>query len=292
MKFKYALKILSAIILATVLLSLIFLGIGVYRNNVTVPEPTQEELTTAMNRVVDWLSTNEAKITRIHNSALWWMLKEASLISDNQRLQEIYRDYKYSYLDLKPNNVWTPYFDDDYTPVIKDIFAFDHLRDYQVFFIYALSCDAQLAEEARIQKQLNPDFCSFHYLHPRCVTHQQMGVRYLNLKGCGDHRQLSDQLLDIIDDEISLDFRVTDSYLQRALMLTDGDRPLKPIWIRRILDAQQSDGGWGDFYPIIELGSLQLGSASTKIVKGPLESDFHATAQAVWLLAMLIEDRK
>ena len=115
-----------------------------------------------------------------------------------------------------------------------------------------------------------------------------MAVRYLNKKQCGDFSALSTQLLDIIEQEITLDFRVTDSYLQRALMLTDSARNIKPIWLAKIINAQRPDGGWADFHPLIKISSIELGTTSTRPAKGPIPSDFHATAQAIWLLSMLI----
>lgn len=282
---KYTLLFISGILMLTLLLVLL----GVYNNNAEAEPATRKELQTSLDSAVEWLYDNKQTVTNIHNSALWWMIREASLITDNEELKQFYLDYKRANLDIRPRNVWSPYFYDDYTPKIDHITDLYPLREYQLFFIYSLSCSPNMSEEPVILKQFEADYCSNHFLHPRCVTHQQMGVRFLNKKGCGDHRELADSLLDIIEQEITWDFRTTDSYLQRALMLADGNRPLKPIWVKKILDAQMDDGGWPDFYPFIELGSLHLGTSSTRPTKGPRDSDFHATAQAIWLITMLIE---
>ena len=263
-------------------------AIGVYNNNVETTAPSNQEFQHSLSSAVSWLENNREKITKDHNSALWWMLKEASEISDNKQLKEFYLDYKQSFLDLIPRNIWSPYFYDNYTPTIEHITDLYPLHEYQLFFIYSLSCSAAMENESVIKKQLKTDFCSNHFLHPRCVTHQQMAVHFLNKKQCGDYSDLSNSLLDIINQEITYDFRVTDSYLQRALMLSDGNRALKPIWISKILERQQDDGGWSDFYPLISIGDTQFGTTSIRLAVGPIKSDFHATAQGIWLLALLI----
>lgn len=292
MKLKKFFKPLAISCLSATLLVILLIGLGVYNNNIDTAQPSRETLNSALDKATSWLHQNKSAIMANHNPALWWMLKEASLISDNEKLKTTYKNYKYSYLDLVPNNVWTPYFDEHYTPPLPDISFLIKLHDYQLFFIYALSCNTALKEDPIIQKQFDPDFCSNHFLHPRCVTHQQMAVRFLNKKQCGDHKDLANALLETITQEITYDFRVTDSYIQRALMLTDSDRPLKPVWISKILKAQMKDGGWADFYPIIELGNTRIGTTSTRPSKAPKASDFHATAQAIWLIAMLLDDTR
>jgi hypothetical protein len=125
-----------------------------------------------------------------------------------------------------------------------------------------------------------PVFAKTIFLHPRCVTHQLMAIRLLQKRNCGDHRKLTMRLLDIIETELSWDFRVTDSYLQRTLMLAesgDMDR-LKPVWIQRILDAQMPDGGWSDFHPLLDIGSMQLGMTSTWPATGARASTWAAPA--------------
>lgn len=68
--------------------------------------------------------------------------------------------------------------------------------------------------------------------------------------GCGDAaglQQLPGFLQDRIEREVTWDSRVTDAYLQRVLMLLESgaaDR-VEPVWVARILDAQNADGGWG-----------------------------------------------
>jgi len=76
-------------------------------------------------------------------------------------------------------------------------------------------------------------------------------------------------------------------------MLVDSGayRNVKPIWINNILEAQNKDGSWDDFHPILHFGNdkvLAYTSMLPKIQK--IKADFHTTAQAIWLLSMLLEE--
>jgi len=118
-------------------------------------------------------------------------------------------------------------------------------------------------------------------------------VRLLQRSNCGDQKKLaslSSELLDIIHTELSWDFRVGDAYLQRNLMLAEAGRLdlIKPVWIQRILDEQNPDGGWDDVHSILPLGgNIVFGLSSKLPVIKKEKSGFHATAQGVWLLSLL-----
>ena len=283
------------------IIGLFFIFIGVvycayeyYQNNKSVDWPATSEIQKTFNRSIDWLVANKLKIKNKHNPALWWMLKEASEINANKKLAEIYQQYKTQYLDVKRPNIWTPYFRKYYKPEVPDIMAFSSFSPYQLFFVYALSCDKELAQETIIQNQHDADFCGMHYLSPRCVTHQLMSVRLMQERYCGDEKQLatlSQSLQEIIVDELTYDFRVTDSYFQRVLGLAEAGNynAIKPVWVQRIIEAQNEDGGWDDMHPVITLGNSALGWTSLLPGYASKKSDFHATAQAVWLMALLLQ---
>ncbi len=68
---------------------------------------------------------------------------------------------------------------------------------------------------------------------------------------------------------------------------------VKPIWISNILKAQNEDGSWDDFHPILYLGSdYVLAHTSTLPKIGKPKADFHTTAQAIWLLSLLLNETK
>ena len=277
----------------------LIIGIAYYvyeysENNKVADWPATSEIQQTFNRSIGWLVANNSKNINNHNSALWWMLKETADINDNKKLTDIYQQYKTQYLDASRPNIWTPYFRKYYRPDVPDITAFSSYAPYQLFFVYALSCNKELAQEAIIQKQHEANFCGLHYLSPRCVPHQLMSVRLMQERYCGNDKQLaalSQSLQKIIIDELTYDFRVTDSYLQRVLALAEAGNydAIKPVWLQRIIDAQNEDGGWDDMHPVIQLGDAALGWTSILPGYASNESNFHATAQAIWLMALLLQ---
>lgn len=73
--------------------------------------------------------------------------------------------------------------------------------------------------------------------------------------------------------ELCTDFRVEDAYLQKVMMLVESGRrqDIKPIWVRRRVLEWEG----GRLYPQI---------------KSPPPSNLHATAQGIYLLAMLLNE--
>jgi len=266
---------------------------NVSQNNRNIEWPDRQQIDFAFDQSIKWLQTNSSKIERQHNPALWWMLKEASDISTNNDLKKIYNNYKKNYLDKNPLNIWSPYFSEYYKPRAPDIHSISNLKEYQIFFIYALSCDKDLETESVVQKQFLPDYCTPPFIYARCTTHQQMGVRLLQKHNCGNQERLSNlstKLIEKIHNELFWDFRVGDAYLQRSLMIAEAGRIdlLKPVWIQRILEAQNPDGGWDDIYPIFKFNNDKIfGLSSSLPVLRKAKSTFHATAQAIWLLSLL-----
>ena len=277
------------------ILSCAYFSYQYYANNKTASWPENAETQESFDKAVDWLSTHYSSIKDTYNPALWWMLKKASDINDNKKLARIYQQYKTEYLDPNPANIWTPYFRTFYRPLVPDITAFSDYAPYQVFFAYALSCNKTLEQEPIIQQQLEADYCGMHYLNPRCVTHQLMSVRLMQERFCGDDTQLATlslALQETIVDELTVDFRVTDSYLQRVLALAEAGNfdAIKPVWLQRIIKAQNNDGGWGDMHSIITISDTKsIGWTSTLPGYTSSESKFHATAQGIWLMALLLQ---
>ena len=177
---------------------------------------------------------------------------------------------------------------------LPELYMLSHLPDYNYLFLYGLTCDSDWEGEPEVQRQLDLGFCSMHYLHPRCVTHQMIGVRFMQRRNCGNSEvvgRLVQGLQDTIVAELTWDPRVVDAYIQRVVMLIDSgaaDR-VNPTWIWRVLNAQNDDGGWGDIDPVLRLpGGKTIGFSSKMIGYGNLHSNFHATAQGVWLISLLL----
>ncbi len=202
----------------------IFFAWQVWNNNRNTDAVPVTDIKHHFNRSVQWLQDSYPAIENTQNPILWWMIKQAAEASGDKRLHNIYTRYKQEHLDPQPNDLWTPMFNELYRPRVPERFLLPELADYQLFFLYSLSCDRDLANEPVIQKQLQADFCSMHYLHPRCITHQMMGLRFMQRYQCGFEKTVNNtiyELQQIIVDELTWDFRVTDAYIQRVLMLAD-----------------------------------------------------------------------
>ncbi len=288
-------KNLLGFTLFLIVIGIAYFSYQYYANNKAADWPDRQSLQNSFDESIQWLSNRYPDIKNTHNPALWWMLKEATDINDNKKLADIFQQYKTEYLDANPTNIWTPYFRKFYRPLVPEISTFNRYSPYQTFFIYALSCNKALAQEPIIQDQLHANFCSMHYLSPRCVTHQLMAVHLMQERYCGDNQQLetlANALQSIIVDELTYDFRVTDAYLQRVLMLAQSENfaAIKPVWIQRILAAQNDDGGWDDAYPVLSLSDTKvIGWSSTLPGLISTKSNFHATAQGIWLMALLLK---
>ncbi len=286
-----------------ILLLLLFAAVSIFfwqvwQNNHQINPVPHAKIQQHFLRSVSWLDANYATIENIQNPILWWMIKQAALTSGNNSLNRIFETYKKNHLDANPPNLSTPMFDKFYRPRLPDISQFSALRDYQTFFFYALSCDKDLGSEPLIQQQLSSEYCSMHYLHPRCITHQLMGLRFMQRYQCGYDEKVTtaiDELQQLVLSELTWDFRVGDAYIQRVLMLTDTGayNHIKPVWIDNILNAQNDDGSWDDLHPILSLsnGKVLAHTSLLPKIKKP-KADFHATAQAIWLLSLLLNENK
>lgn len=267
-------------------------------NNRDIPAIDSVVIEQHFNQSVAWLDHNYSEQENVKNPILWWMIKQASISSGNATLKNIYSRYKKKHLDPQAGNIWTPMFDELYRPRFPDPVLLPKMEDYQLFFLYALNCNKELGSEPVIQRQMRPEFCSAHYLHPRCITHQLMGLRFMQRYQCGFDDLVKSTINDLQQDvvaELSWDFRVTDAYIQRVLMLVDSGayKKVKPLWIKNILEAQNTDGSWDDLYPLINLGNGKVFALTSTLpkIKKP-EANFHTTAQAIWLLSLLLEDKQ
>lgn len=277
------------------LLLLLVLGLaaGVINNNFGDSTYSRDEVKTSFSRSIDWLYANRDNIMQDHNSMLWWMLIQAAEVSNDVRLTALVNEFKSRYANDYRYSVWSYLITGE--PSLRPFdAAIENLPDYNQHFIYAYSCNYYLAALPVIQMQNETDFCWKHHpVSPACTTHQLMGFRFMQRTDCNDVEALDtriDRISQFIRLQSMFDFRVVDVYLQRVLMQYDSDHAerVNPRWVKRILNHQREDGGWTDFETLIPLpGNYALGfSARIMDVRRPVSS-FHATAQGVWLMAML-----
>jgi hypothetical protein len=182
----------------------------------------------------------EEAATLLLNGALLHMVADCAQLSSDQRLRSVAAKYfqvtkaPYCFGRLvDPSSHFERPPDDD-----ERI-----LQDYQRWFLHAVApTDYLLSAEDRA------DMFSPNKYHTGSATHQLIAL-YLYRKFNGDTPDLERIIRQIsvqIASEASLDFRVTDLYLQRiACLLAAGQEDLvKRRWVERALAAQQADGGW------------------------------------------------
>jgi len=287
-------KIIKALLLLP-LIALALYGWGVVKNNKDVPMPDQAQLSAHLERSISWLVQHKGRILNDRNSMLWWMIAEAAKVSNEPRLTMLLNEFKQRNPRLS-RSLWSPLFWPQQRLRIDET-ALYGLPDYNQHFIYSLHCAQNLLDEfAVIKAQNQPDFCfqSSHIYRPACVTHQLMGINFQQQQQCQPAsvlKPLVSRLQADIVAQLTWDIRVIDVYLQRVMMLkiTGAGEQIKPIWLQQILDHQLSDGGWGDSEPLLNLGSTSLVFSARLLSFRSPRSSFHATAQGVYLLTMLLE---
>lgn len=265
----------------------------VWNNNRAVAPPNQDQLKTTLENSIRWLIDNQQSILDSNNPMLWRMVQQAGDISGDARLKALFANYAQSYLEKRPNNIWRPlFYPKSWVPVrFEEIANFPY---YNWHFIYAYTCDRELEKVPEIAAQNDPAFCD-HYQHrfrPACVTHQMIGLLLLKRSQCGDQAKLGsgiESLQQRIHSQLTWDPRVVDVYMQRVLMLVESGAAdsVKPVWLHQLIDAQQPDGGWSSFMPLIPIGGgRSIGISRLPSIKAP-KSDFHMTAQGILLFTLL-----
>jgi hypothetical protein len=285
-----SLKIFSFIIGAPALI----LALAILHNNIGDSDYSQVELNNAFNQSVNWLQQNNLTIQNEDNSMLWWMLIQAASIQHNETLDAIIAQYKTKNAARYENSAWSYLITGQSNPNIG-IYSLGNPADYNIHFVYGFSCSRSLADEDIVKIQNQTDFCWRHHpVSPACTTHQLMAFRFMQRTGCEDQKFVADSITTLtgyIKQQSTYDFRMVDVYLQRVLMQIDSGHKenINPRWVKRILQNQYADGGWGGFQPLVPVGGGKYFGFHTKGVGiRKLESSFHSTAQGVWLMALLM----
>jgi hypothetical protein len=275
----------------------LIIATGYMRNNTKTDIPSQSEFLRSRDRAVDWIREHETEVLAIENPALWRMLRESAALSHDTYLTGLYSRYYDRYLAYNPGNVWHHLFDDDSRLPIS-VADVEDWPDYNLLFLYGLSCQPGLRADPRVKRLMDGRACGAvgspdYFLDPACITHQFMGIRFAREHRCEDPERIA-QLEETVVNRTALgaawDFRVVDFYIQRVLMLAESHATSKinPRWIARILTAQRADGGWDDFDQLLPLGGgKSIGWSGRGIRLWTPESNFHTTAQGLYLMALL-----
>lgn len=284
-------------VFAVMLLTAAIVVAGYWANNRPESFPSKAEIRHSRDKAAAWLIAHQSEILSDANPALWWMVRDSGIVSGNVHLKELYGKYYARHLRSDATNIWHHFFDSR-SAVQIPVYRLGHFPDYNLLFLYGLSCQADLRNDSRLTRFLAVDACPrFATLAYRedsaCATHQLMGIHFMRQRACqgANHTAaLFQALQDRIVLEATWDFRLVDPYVQKVLMLAESgaaDR-IKPRWLRRILDAQRPDGGWDDFEVLVSLGSQRaLGWSGGSVRTRLPQSNFHTTAQGLYLMSLL-----
>jgi len=267
--------------------------------NRSVAPPTLAEQQQSYRRAVGWLRANEARVLKDGNSALWWMVQTAAERTGDDYLKGLVRrSMTIAYGDGGPAAAWKRIVYPD-AEVTLNLFSLRPFEPYQRFFYHAVTCQAvDLDDGGDTSRFLERGVChplltQVYATDAVCTTHQLIGVKLFQRAGCPspvDLNQLQSELLTDIDQQMRWDVLFKDAYLQRVLMLqwVGGPGQVKPIWMRRILAAQQADGGWVGQRHVPEMAaSLQ----PWHLLGRPAPTNFHATAQGLLITALAITEK-
>jgi len=262
-------------------------GIAWLNNNWSIRPLSRAEflwrLGNALTASGDWIlaagepfATPGDRSALLGNAALMHMVADCALISGDQRLQSLAAAY--FRVNVKPYR-WGRLVDPN-SPIERlpdDVFR--SIDNYQRWFLHAVApTEYPLSAEDRAD-MFSPD----KYRTGR-ATHQLLAL-YLYRKHNGSNPHLDWLIRHIsvrIASEASIDFRVTDLYLQRiSFLLAAGQQNLvKRRWVERALDAQQPDGGWLSSWYGWQPTPYRFQFAEES-------STSHPTAQGMWIIYML-----
>jgi hypothetical protein len=269
-----------------------------HQNSAEVAAPTPAQVRASFERASAWIERNRDAILRENNSMLWLFVREAGRLSGDPQLAALASEYQ---AQSTRGTISQFFFDPTGSEQIRGarIELSDDWQGYQRLFVYGATCNVTLHFDPDVVEMLSPSACDAGHAwlrNPWCRTHQLMGLRFVQKNHCepdADTARTIEAAQAGILKELTWDYRVEDAYLQKVWTLIESGRrdQVKPVWVRRIIDAQQADGGWtgADIIASLPVGRAIFweGGLHPRIGLRP-ESNFHATAQGLYLMALLL----
>lgn len=271
-------------------------------NEKFVEMPGRDEFAQSFERSVQWMLNNRKTLVATNYIWMWWFVNKAALLSGDARLRELVDEFKHEKYEvrgtrpdfgsllLEPGQAYT------YNEA-----AFSQSVHFTQMLLYGLTGNKEAGASKFVQDQYDPDFSdgeTARYIRSACLTHQVMGLHEIQTAGycedAGDHDELLRKLQFKMRYLLTLDPVAGDVYIQRVMMLvmTGARDQVKPVWFRRILDAQHSDGGWLSYQSMMQLTPgfrLGMGRHFPRLKYDV--SIFHTTAQGLLLMAMMMQEK-
>jgi hypothetical protein len=302
-------RVAMGLFMALIVLCAVLLASAWYLGNRSLPPPSLEARQAHLNKAIDWVLNNESALMQDPNSALWHMVDRTATLTGHPGLRAIVERANQTFhpeggsvrsLWLRMTKPAAPF---DLSPS-----GAEGLADYQAAFLSALSCGATERQWATSDGWRQTNQCRPLWRHmtvgdPFCSTHQMMGLLLLNHVRCTTLAVapgLQEELAQDIRWMLHTDPLVKDAYIQRVLTLmwAQGEQAVEPVWLQRVMDAQQPDGGWmgrlqiPDLPQGMQLWDLRQWVASRwpGIVNPHVQhTDFHASAQGLLLMALAVQ---
>ena len=269
-----------------------------HQNSREVGAPTPAEARASFDRASAWIQRNQETVLRENNPMLWLFVRDAGRLAGDAQLEALANVYQ---AQSARDNLSRFFFDssgrDQARSARLDLSGWPDA--YQALFAYGITCNGLLRFDPAVEQMLSPTACEARYAwlrNPWCRTHQLMGLRFVQNNHCNPDAETARTIGTVQDgilSELRWDYRVEDAYLQKVWTLIESGRrnEVKPVWVRRILEAQEADGGWTGADIITPLpGGRALfweGGMRPRMGLRP-ESTFHATAQGLYLMALLL----
>lgn len=267
----------------------------------------QEAIRESFKRSVVWLKTHKLEVLGDGNAALWWMVAAAAERTGDPDLRAILKtSIELVYAGQNARLPWRRLVEPKAVIEPRDSLL-DGLEPYQRFYYFSATCRPVEPDQSGVGSR---QFIEGNMCRPLwsrvllrdtvCSTHQLLGIRMARHSGCVLDPKVATLEAELLDDvawQLHIDPIFRDAYIQRVLTMywVAGPQRVKPVWIKRVLEAQRSDGGWSGDRHLVGLPDwLQPAAARQwlsavmpdRFEAAPPTSEFHPTAQGLLLMAL------
>lgn len=277
-----------------------YLGYCEHENSTEVAAPSRAQLRASLDRASAWIDHNRSAVLHENNFMLWLFVREAARLADDPQLRSLADEYRAASIS---GTIAQFVFDSKGVEAVRgaNLALSDDWQAYQRLFVYGATCNIRLRFDPEVVEMMSPSACESGHAwlrNPWCRTHQLMGLRFVQKNHCEPDEETARTVEGVqagILSELNWDFRVEDAYLQKVWTLVESGRrnEIKAVWVRRILQAQQADGGWTGSHIIVPLPAGRAVFWSGSLIPHigtPPPANFHATAQGLYLMALLLSD--
>jgi hypothetical protein len=282
MKKRSVLRRIVLTILMLVIFILISFAVAVAYNNISLwsNKTFAHRLDSAIKNAEEWVKTHRSEILEEKNAALLTMLRECNDINSNP----VFADITTSFLNTRMTHYsrcWKREIDPNWQITESEL---NQLIDKEYldnkWALYAIAPD-----KTKFDAEKSGLFDKQRW-HRRQLTHQLFALTMLCDRYDSSERikTLIQKLCDRLKGDMTYSLPVVDIYIQCPTFVLRAGFPekVRRRWIERIIDEQQSDGGWNDRW-------FCFTTTRSQFVFGIDEtpSDQHATVQAVLALYLV-----